>query len=82
MISARGFDGHTPQQRMIQIGRFQPGNVRCDSKQILQHRQRATSDCCRDDAIADGQSALQSEHAPVIGHRVKPIDRPDQPKRQ
>ena len=67
---------------MIQIGRFQPGNVGCDLKQIFEHRQRAASDRCRDDAIADGQSALQADHAPIVGHWVKPIDRPDQPKRQ
>ena len=35
MIRARRFDGHAAQQWMVEVGRFQPRDVRCDSKQIL-----------------------------------------------
>ena len=82
MISARRFDRHAAQQRMVQIGSFQPGDVCCNSKYILKHRQYTANYCCRNDAIADGESALQSDHSPVVCRRVKPIDRPDQTKRE
>ena len=38
MVRARRLDGHATQQRMVQVGSFEPGNVRRDLKQILEKR--------------------------------------------
>jgi hypothetical protein len=67
---------------MIQIGRFQPGNVRCDLKEVLKDWERATNQSRSQNSIADSEGALHSDHPPVIGCRIKPIDGADQTKRQ
>ena len=67
---------------MIKIGSFQPGNVCGDLEQMFKHRQRAADDCCGNDSIADGESALQPDHSPIVSHREKPVDWSDQTKCQ
>src|SRR5262249_53891300 len=76
------FDSHPAQQRMIEIGSFQPRNVGGDSKQILKHRQRTAYYGPCDDSIADGERALHSEHAPVISRRIKPVNWPNRTERE
>ena len=82
MISARRFDRHAAQQRVIQIGSLEPRNVRRDSKHVLEHWQRAASQRGGQNSISDSERTLPSDHAPVVGRRIKPIDWSDQPKRQ
>ena len=67
---------------MIEIRCFQPGNVGRDSKQILEHRQRAAHDHRGNNTVANGESALHSDHAPVISRRIKPVNWPNQTERQ
>ena len=78
MIRAGRFDRHSAQQRMIEIGRFQPGNVGRDLEQMFEEWQRAADQHGGHNSIADRASALQADHAPIVGHRRKQIDRPDQ----
>src|SRR5215813_1007060 len=82
VICTRRFDGHPAQQRMIEIGSFQPRNVSGDSKQILKHWQRTAYYGCGDDSVADAERALHSEHAPVVSRRIKPVNWPNQTERQ
>jgi hypothetical protein len=67
---------------MIEIGRFQPGNVRCDLKQVFKDRQCAANQSRSQNSITDRERALESNHAPIIGRRIKPIDRSNQTKCQ
>ena len=47
---------------------------------MLEDRQSAAHDHGRDDSVADGKSALHADHAPIVRHRRKEIDRADEPK--
>ncbi len=67
---------------MIEVGRFQPGNVRRDLKKIFEDRQCAANQSRSQDSISDSEGALHSDHAPIVGRRIKQINRPDQTKRQ
>ena len=78
MIGARRLDRHAAQQRMIEIGRFQPGDIGRDLKEMFEDRQDAAHDRGRDDAVADGERALNADHLPVVRARRKEIDRPDE----
>ena len=80
MISPRRLDRHAAQQRMIQIRRFEPGNVGRDLEELLEHREHAADDCRGQDAVADRERALDSDHRPIDRARIKKIDRPDQPE--
>ena len=82
MISPRRFNGHAAQQRMIKIGRFQPGNVCCDLEEVFENRQRPANQSRSQNSVGDSEGTLQSDHAPIIGRWIKPIDRSDQTKRQ
>src|SRR5450432_1062972 len=78
MISARRFDRHPAQERVIQIGRFEPGDIGRDAEDLLEDRQGAAHHHRRHDAVADGERALDSDHRPVGRNRIKEIDRADQ----
>ena len=77
MIGARRLDRHAPQERMIEIGRFEPRDVGRDLKQVFEDRQDAAHDRGGQDAVADGEGALNSDHFPVVRARRKEIDRTD-----
>src|SRR6266478_1811778 len=51
---------------MVQIRRFQPRNIGGDLEQLLEHRENAADDRGGDNPVADGKSALQSDHRPII----------------
>src|SRR5436190_19737915 len=66
VIGAGRFDGHAAQERMIQVRCFQPGNVGRNLEQRLQHRQNTAHNRRCDNSVADGKSALQSNHSPIV----------------
>ena len=72
MIGAGRFDRHPAQERMIQIGRFQPGNIGRDLEELFEDRQRAADDSGGHDAVADSERALDSDHRPIVRRRIKP----------
>src|SRR5262245_62451579 len=82
MIRPRRFDGHAAQQRMIQIGSLQPRKIRCDLEEMLKDRERTSNQSRSQNSIADSEGALHSDHPPVIGRRIKPIDGSNQTKGQ
>ena len=81
MISARRFDRHSAQQRMIQIGSFQPGNVGRDLEEMFENRQDAAHDRRGQDPVSDRERALDPEH---LSNRscsaIEKIDRADDPE--
>ena len=80
MICAGGFDCHAAEQRMIEIGGFQPGNISGDLKELLEHRQRAPNHHGGNNPVANGQPALQADESPIVRHRREEIDWADEPE--
>ena len=78
MIGARRLDRHPAQQRMIQIGRFEPGDIGRDLEKLFEDRQDAADDRGGQDAVADGERALHSDHLPVVRGGIEEIDRADE----
>ena len=78
MIGARRLDGHAAQKRMIEIGRFQPGNIGGDAEEMFDDGQDAADDGGGDNSVSDGVGALQAEHLPVVGLWSEEIDRTDE----
>src|SRR5205814_6814523 len=62
---------------MIEVGRFEPRNIRRDLEEVLEHRKNAADDCRGHDAVAYGKRALDAQHPPVDQVRRKEIDRAD-----
>ena len=52
-------------------------NVGRDLEQRFEHRNNAADDRGGDNPVADGKSALQSDHRPIICRGRKQIDRAD-----
>ena len=77
MIGAGRFNGHPAQERMIQVGRFKPGNVGRDLEELFEHRQRAADEHGSHDAVADGERALDTDHRPIGRGGIEEIDRTD-----
>src|SRR6266700_46157 len=50
---------------MIEIGRFQPGNVGCDLKQVFKDRQCAANQSRSQNSVTDRERTLESNHAPI-----------------
>ena len=80
VIGARRFNGHASEQRVIQIGGFQPGDVGRDLEELLQDRQRAADEHRGHDSVADGECTLQTDHTPIVCHGRKEIDWPNEPE--
>ena len=80
MIGAGRFDRHPAQERMIQIRRFQPGNIGRDLEELLEDRQDSAHDRRGHNAVADCERALDADHRPVGRTGIEEIDRTDQPE--
>ena len=84
MIGPRRLDGEPSQQRVIQVGRLQPGDIGRDAEDRFQHRQRAAQEHRRHDAAADGRQALPAQRGPVDEREGIPlhIDEPEGKRQQ
>ncbi len=69
VISAGRLDRHPAQQRMIEVGSFQPRNVGRDLEEMLEDRQDAADDGGGHDAVADRERALHADHLPIVRAR-------------
>ena len=67
---------------MIQVGRFEPGNVGRDLEKMFENGQRAADEHRGHNAVADRERALDSDHRPVGRPGIEEIDWTDQPKGQ
>jgi len=77
MIGAGRLDGHPAQERMIQVGRFKPGNVGCDLEDLFEERQGAAYKHGSHDAVADGECALDTDHRPIGRGGIEEVERTD-----
>ncbi len=74
MVSARRLDGQAPEQRVIEVRRFEPGDIGRQAGHGLHDRQRAAYDHRRQDAAADRRHALPADHLPIHGREHFPLD--------
>ena len=80
MVSAGRFEGHALEQRVIEIGRLQPRNVRGDAENVLEHGQDAAHQDGGAHADPEGGEGLPSDHAPIGQLRLGDEARPDLPE--
>ena len=59
--SAGGFEGHAPEERVIEVGHFQPTDAGGDVKERLDHGEAADDEQGHHDGRADGDDALEAE---------------------
>ena len=70
----------TAQERMVEVRCFEPRDISRDPEQVLENGQDSADNGCRDHSIADGQSALNPDHLPVVSLGGKKIKRSNQTK--
>ena len=78
VVGAGRFDRHPAQERVVQVGRFEPGDVGRDLEEMLEDRERSADQHGGHDAVADGESALDTDHRPIGRGGIEEIERPDE----
>ena len=71
MVGAGRFKRHALEQRMVEVGRFQPGDVRGDAENVLEHWENSADQDGRAHPYAEGGQGLPSDDGGIDGGELR-----------